>query len=80
MKYLLGAITFTIHEQARVVNIVVGKHSTDEDGRTCLTSELMTEDEIDINVQFLKNDLDEAGRLAKQALKRARSKPVKLFD
>ena len=80
MKRLLGAIKYIIHKQSRTVHIVVGQHTTDEDGRIHLTPELISEGEIDTHIEFLKNDLDEAGRLAKKALKRERAKPTKLFE
>ena len=80
VEHRLGKTTFKIHERARIVQVVVGRHTTDEDGRTCLSYELKSEGEIDTHVQLLKNDLDEAGRLAKEALRHACSKPMKLFD
>ena len=52
-----------------------------DDGTTCLSAELKTEDEIDFSIRDLKHNLDDIGKRAKMELKQANESVRKtLFD
>lgn len=55
-----------------IVYIELGDHSADENGWPRVSPQLMTEREIDGQVEALKADLDHVGNLAKNALRRAK--------
>jgi len=53
---------------APFIHIILKSHSTDGDGKSRLSAQLMTDQEIDYRIQLLKDDLDRVGRAAKRAL------------
>ena len=59
-----------------IVNIALRVYSRDADGRIHLSSNLMTEEEIDCHIRACKDDLDYVGRLAKRALRRANKRTL----
>lgn len=56
------------------VSLAVGSYSEDEEGRLLLTSQLMTETEIDQEVDELTQELEEFRRVAKKELKTLQAK------
>lgn len=76
----LKKFEYKIHKRAGSVHVVLASHSTDEDGAILITPELMSEEEINAQIQLLKANLDNVGTRAKRALRNANTKPIQLFD
>ena len=82
-----GRIGYRVHRpppdrpNSCAVWIVVDWGGKTDDGTTCLSAELKTEDEIDFNIRDLKHNLDDIGKRAKMELKQANESVRKtLFD
>ena len=60
-----------------MVRIGLRTWSTDEAGWIFISPDLMTEDEIDYEINAHKDDLDRVGKLAKRALKRANDRTLR---
>lgn len=59
-----------------IINIVPRSYSRRVDGEIHLSSDLMSEGEIDWHIQAYKDDLDRVGKLAKRALRRANKRTL----
>ena len=61
-----------------IVRIFLKRWATTKEDVPTLSPELMTDEEIDHNIQLLKDDLDNVGRRAKAALKTAQTSTQKI--
>ncbi len=81
MAKTIGTFTYRIIAPGKddmafnaIVRIGLQQWSTDKDDWPIVSPDLMTEGEIDWNINAYKQDLDRVGRLAKRALTRANEK------
>ena len=81
MAKTIGTFTYQIIAPGKddmafnaIVRLGLQRWSTDNDGWAMVSPDLMTEDEIDWQINAYKQDLDKVGRLAKRALNRANDK------
>ena len=69
----LKKFTYKIRKQARSVHVVLANHSIDEDGAILMTPELMSDDEINAQIQLLKTNLDKRGQARKEGTEERKS-------